>query len=401
MSNQNLIVRSPDPITDAHQIIELCAKTFGPYYSFRRHLRNWYLLNSHYDWKVSAVGFADGQLVTHYGVWDYQMRIGRGVVRCGGIGCVATDDDHRGKGLMALTIPPCIEAMKRQGYDMSLLFGITNFYHKFGYTRAWSDTNWSTYLDYLPKVLPKVSFAPLKAVPSEVINQLHNRYNATVTGSAIRANFTHGYCFFHGKTEAHLWKKSNKPAGHVFTQINNNRLVCYEATGEPDEILYVLRSLANKKGLGEISFETFPYLSPIARRLRQLSCRCDRQYVKSGAAMIRIINLESCLKKIASELSTRLKSSHLCDYSGTLTIKGPESTVNLNIDKGKVVSLGGKPSAKNQIQAGHELAQLLIGTDSPDEVVDYGNMRLSGDAKLLLPILFPAQYPALHQADRY
>jgi len=38
---------------------------------------------------------------------------------------------------MAKTVAATIEAMSQVGYDMTVLFGIPDFYHRFGYVRAW------------------------------------------------------------------------------------------------------------------------------------------------------------------------------------------------------------------------------------------------------------------------
>lgn len=400
MANHKLVVSTPDPIADAHEVIELCAKTFGRYYDFRKQLREWYMLNAPYDWKSTAIGRLDGQVVTHFGVWDYQMRIGRSVVRCGGIGCVATDGDHRKKGLMAQTVPHSISAMKACGYDMSILFGIWDFYHKFGYVRAWSETTFHMNRDHLPKDLPKVAFKEFSAVPNQDIARLHNRHNARVTGSAVRPFLLKGYCFFSGKPECYAWSKAKKLVGHVLVQVNGTRLSCYEATGETDEILSVLSAIATQKGTRDISFETFPYMSPVAVRLRRMTARMERQYIKSGGAMVRIVNLESCLRKMLPELSARLKVSDLAGYSGTLNIAGPEQSVGLDIRKGEV-SLAKKGSGSNVLKGGHDLAQLLLGTDEPGEICEGCGMSLRGDAKQLVPVLFPIQYPQLQQADRY
>ena len=139
-------------------------------------------------------------------------------------------------------------------------------------------------------------------MPNPDIAELHNRENANVTCSAIRPTFSKAFCLFKGKLEGYLWKKSGKIVGHVIVEASN-RLVCLEATGQPDDILSVLASLAQKKQFKEISFDTLPYNSPLAKRLRQLTCRTEKQYIKSGGAMVRLLNLESCLRKITPELS--------------------------------------------------------------------------------------------------
>ncbi len=400
MANQKLVVASPDPIADAHEVIDLCAKTFGNYFKFRQQLRDWYLLNSSYDWKVSAIGRMDGQIVTHYGVWGYKMRIGRSVVRCGGIGCVATDGEHRKAGLMSRTIPHSNEAMKQCGYDLSMLFGIWDYYHRFGYVRGWSETTFHMTRDQMPKDLPKVAFKELPAAPREDIAQLHNRHNARVTGSAVRPVFQKGYCFFQGKPECYGWSKGKQLVGHVLVQANGNRLVCFEATGQTQEILSVINALAISKGTKEISFETLPFTSPLATSLRRATVKIERQYIKSGGAMVRVINLQSCLRKMLPELSARLSTSDLAGYRGEVAFAGAEQTVGLTVNKGKV-TLSDKPSGRNVLKVGHHAGQLLIGTDEPEEICEACGVRLSGDTRRLVAALFPNQHPQLHQADRY
>jgi predicted acetyltransferase len=368
-------------------------------HDFRRDLRNWYLLNSHYDWQASAVGFIDAQMVTHYGVWGYDMRVGSSVIRCGGIGCVATDGEYRKRGLMAQTVPHSLKFMRDRGYDMTILFGVWDFYHRFGYTRAWNEVSWILNRKDIPADLPTIKYEQLEATPNPKIAELHNRENATVTGSAVRPTFTRGYCLFSGKLEVYAWKKAGRIVGHVHVN-PGDRLICHEATGNPDDILSVLASLAQKKQLKEIAFHSLPYNSPLARRLRQLNCRNEKQYIKSGGAMIRLMNLNSTLKKIAPELSRRLLASEFADYRGQLSISSPEGAATLNINKGKV-TLDRARSSKSHLKAGDEIAQLLIGTDEPLEICESAKIRLTGEAARLVPVLFPNQHPQLHNGDRY
>jgi predicted N-acetyltransferase YhbS len=401
MTKPSLRVISPVQSEHTEQVIELCAKTFGGYFNFRNDLRKWYLLNSPYDWEASAIGLANGQIATHYGVWDYQMRIGKGVVRCGGIGCVATHGDYRKQGLMAQTVPHSLARMKDRGYDLTILFGIWDFYHRFGYVQAWQETTWIIQRDRLPKDLPKVKYQSFTAEPRENIATLHNRHNAQFTGAAVRPMFTAKYSLFRGGLEGYSWNDAKgKLTGHVLLYQDGTRLVCIEATGEPDAALAVLGSLCKKKAANEIRFETLPYLSPLAKRLRQLTCRVERQYIKSGGAMVRVVNLKSCLQRMEQELSDRLQQSDLDGYRGELLVRGPEAGVGLKIAKGKV-TVADRVSSKSALRGGFEIAQLLMGTGDPMETCESGQMRLSGEAARLVKVLFPNEYPQLHQADRY
>ena len=66
-------------------------------------------------------------------VFDLAMRIGSTSVRMGGIGGVHTESKHRMKGYMRILVEDTIKYMKKEKYDISILFGIPGFYTKFGY----------------------------------------------------------------------------------------------------------------------------------------------------------------------------------------------------------------------------------------------------------------------------
>jgi hypothetical protein len=259
---------------------------------------------------------------------------------------------------------------------------------------------WFINRDKLPANLPTIKAEAFDGAPRADIARLHNRQNATVTGSAVRPTYAgHGYYFW--PVEGRLWKDAKgKLAGHVVVSSGNGRLVCHESTGPADQVLGVLKQLAEEKQMREISIETAPYNSAVLRRVRQCDCRCEKTYIKSGLAMVQCLNLGGCLGKMAGELSSRLQGSELSGYTGELTIAGCDATVGLKIAAGKV-GVAANGAGRSAIRGGHQVAQLLIGTDEPMEVCEAGKIRLSGDAARLVPVLFPNQHPQLHLLDRY
>jgi GNAT superfamily N-acetyltransferase len=135
MKSSEFQVIPPDRLRHLDEMSDLMAKVFSDvgYFEFRNQCRRWYVNHSHYDWRVSRIGILDGRIITHYGVWGYDMRIGSAVVRAGGIGGVATHGDFRRRGFMARTVRASLDAMRGNGYDITILFGINDFYHGFGY----------------------------------------------------------------------------------------------------------------------------------------------------------------------------------------------------------------------------------------------------------------------------
>lgn len=396
-------VRAPDPATDADAVVELVARTFGNYFATRREADGYYLREGHYDWAASAVGWLGGRLVSHWGVWDYRMRIGRAAVRCAGIGGVATDAAHRRKGYMARTAAGGVERIRARGYPLSILFGIDDFYDRFGYVPAWPEASWHLRRKDLPPApdrLPRLRRVPF--TPGAEVVRLHNRWNARLTGTAIRPTFPTG--FFHGahtSPEAWLWRDGRgRAAGHVLVHEDGDALVTTEATGDPEAVLAGLGRLAARRGLPALRFETLPYGSALARRLRTLNCRYEQQFARNGAAMIRLVDLAACLRAMAPELAARLAASDLDRWRGALRIEGPEGAAGLALDRGRVrvvAAAGGRTA----LRAGWHLAQLLLGTDDPLETCARARIRLAGDAARLVRVLFPAQHPQLQLGDRF
>jgi hypothetical protein len=116
--------------------------------------------------------------------------------------------------------------------------------------------------------------------------------------------------------------------------------------------------------------------------------------------MVRTLNLASAVGKLAGELSRRLKRSHLADWRGKLLLADSREKVVLAIDRGKVTP-GPPRVTKHAIRGGDAIAQLLIGTDEPDQTAAAHGIRVSGDARKLLGVLFPSQHPMLESWDHF
>ena len=116
--------------------------------------------------------------------------------------------------------------------------------------------------------------------------------------------------------------------------------------------------------------------------------------------MIRLIDLESTLRKVSRELSRRLRNSPLAKWKGTLMIAAAKSRSFLTIANSRI-AVARRGSSKHSIRGGGEIAQLLIGIGDPSETVRDAGIKVTGDARHLLPVLFPNQYPTLAHWDRY
>lgn len=397
----NFQIIAPDRRKHLAPLCDLLGKVFSHngYFSFRDYSRKFYVENAFYDWDASRIGLTDGLIVTHWGVWDYPMRIGRSRVRTGGIGAVATHGDYRKHGLMDRTARESIEAMRRAGYDMTILFGIRNFYHRFGYVRAWSETSYIVALADLPAERPPARIRSFSPPGGPEFLSLYNRQNAQATGTAVRPTYLKNR--YPGRWKGYCWRDDRgKLAGYVITAPLEGNFECVEACGDAETVLGVLARLGRRGRCREIRFNGLPHDGELARRLRQGNCRCEVQHHKNGGAMIHLINLPGSLQKLSGELSARLRQSHLAGWRGKLLIARERDAALLDINR-TAVRVSPRGATRHSIGGGQQIAQLLIGTDEPEEIIEAGKMRLSGDARELVKVLFPSLHPMLSTWDRY
>ena len=62
--------------------------------------RDNYIGNSHYDWETSRLVMDGEQIIHHWGVWGYAMRVESILLRIAGVGAVATHPQYRVQGWM-------------------------------------------------------------------------------------------------------------------------------------------------------------------------------------------------------------------------------------------------------------------------------------------------------------
>ena len=71
---------------------------------------------------------------------EYQMKYGASLLRIGGIGGVGTGEAYRHQGFARRIMDESKAWMSNQDFDVAMLFGIQNFYHKFGYATVLPET---------------------------------------------------------------------------------------------------------------------------------------------------------------------------------------------------------------------------------------------------------------------
>ena len=395
-----LQVIAPDKDEHGDEIVDLTAKVFSAtagYYVLRPDV-SYNLFEQGCDWAVSRIGLLDRRIVTNWTVIDYTMRIGTARVRVGGVTCVATHPDYRKRGLMRRTGLGSMAAMRDAGYDISMLFGIEDYYDRYGYVNAWPDTIYTIKTSDLPAMGRSVRLRPFSPKNLDELTKLYNRAYARCTGTAVRSGFPRSHRPPHW--EGRFWQESGRPAGYVATQASDDVLTCREHTGDPDVVLGVLKKLADEAKCRNVRFLALHGATPLAARLRRENCSVTTNYTRSSHGMIHVLSLRSTLGKMTKELGRRLKQSPLHAWRGPLLIASGREKVTLVVNQGGV-RVAPPTRTKHAIRGGEAIGRLLIGSDEPDAVIDGGLIRTTGDARMLAHVLFPNEHPELCQLDCY
>lgn len=359
------------------------------------------IFHSHYDWQASRVGLVNGQVVTHFGVYDITMHIGSARVAAAGVNLVVTHPDYRKQGLMPKTIWASIEAMRALGYDISIVANaVEDYYERFGWRVAWPETHYYIAPDALPNEKPGVRLRKWNTRSRPALADLYNAENSGLTGTAVHPTFLrtkepgelHGYL---------MLDDTGDIVGYLIYDIvsGGRALWHYESAGDPTERLLALSLIARRLDVEELRFNRLHHNSPLARKLRTFDCYSETKYAPSGGWMVQIINLRTLFEKLAPELSLRLSRSRLATWRGSLELATRTERITLLIDRSDVSVAGANDYAEHAIEGGEEIALLALGTEAPDEITSSAGTVLRGDASQLVEVLFPRQYPQMGNAD--
>ncbi len=134
----------------------------------------------------AVLAYHDGKLVGHVGIYPLSFRVGKTVLRVGGIGAVATDAPCRGQGVMSAMLPAAIEWMTEADYDISILWGDRRRYRRYGWEVAGRGLRWQ----FDDQLAQQDGVAPLPLRPVHLpddLDALTESWNARPLGTARTA----------------------------------------------------------------------------------------------------------------------------------------------------------------------------------------------------------------------
>ncbi|RJS74903.1 GNAT family N-acetyltransferase [Candidatus Bathyarchaeota archaeon] len=350
----------------------------------------------------------DGRAVSWLTIIDLKMHYGASRVDVGGIAGVYTEREFRGRGYSKRTMNHALEWMRSREYPLTALFGIHEYYHRYGFATFMGEHHARISLRNLSKVgAPDGYQVVLHDDPgyrSEDIAKLYEGANIDRIASRVRDPSS-----WKGFRKGVVWEHSPR----VLVAEDRGRVIGYavvERWPPPDELpiaeinalnhsYSIYRSLLKEiyrimaEDLKTSAVFYVPPDHPLVNVLKTYGCRFESSYPWRGDGMARVLNLKLLLASIEAELKRRSKG-----VNGAVCIKLPDETVTLIVDDGSVEVKEGVHTV-NVVKLGYgEAAQLILGYRNPYELLSMVEMH--GNVGILAK-LFPSRIPYVWQPDRW
>lgn len=359
----------------------------------------------------SRIARMDGKLVGHVSIIEKYMRVGICVVKVAGIGDVYTHPDARGKHVSTHLMNDCIDYMRHNEYPISMLYGIPNFYHKFGYIEAMGEHKQFLPLKNFVKVESDLNLRPCKKGDVPVLNTIYNENFEGKTGFMERVEKS-WYNIAEPKSLFVVPDAKDKPAGYViYVKVWGGGGYVSEVAAPTEEIKRAILAFIKEKTqeafLSETEFR-IAQKDPFAEFLKDFAPRVQVKYFAEGEgnAMLRIVDLPLLLKKIKPELESRLASSEFSRKKGGLNIKTDDAgKACIAFQNGKItITKGLKKDLPTLETKQNLLTRSVMGYWTPNRLMERTKAEGFEPPKEIKPFikaLFPEGSPFTSEPDYF
>jgi hypothetical protein len=377
--------------------------------------------------QTKAELFVEGKAVSHLYVVPFTVRVGRATVRMDGIAGVGTDREHRNKGYSRRVIEATIEHMTRGDAALTMLYGIPDFYPKFGYATAGADHY--VYLTYLwskrtPTRLPNGWTArPFAKDDLPAVRRLYDLNTArdSTVGAALRpadsavwhallssaetaAAGTPEGCRVAvdsaGEVRAYAWRGTRFWYASMLERRHRHAFILSEVMADgpasADAIVVACRLWARERSEGNGDpfrhvLVSQPPEGPVAAAAALTDARTTQRTSATGESMARILDVDRLISSLAPELRARLADS----------LTPPLNTLRFVTDLGEsTLSLGGQGALTAHLPS-TTLAQLALGAHDPADLLARLPTPPDPQTHAVLLALFPKRNQHMYVPDRY
>ena len=185
----DLVVRPLETDDELRLANDLMAKVHGDYFSNLHWLETYGAGYPGFRREHTRIALWRGQLAGSLRLNTETIRLGEARLKMGGLCWVTTTPRHRRMGVCRALMFDTINYMKNHNYHVSMLFGIPNFYHQFGFSTTLAD--YAVVLDTLAvSLLFGAEFKVREAKPGDIaaVQRIHAANDTGVACSLLRSS---------------------------------------------------------------------------------------------------------------------------------------------------------------------------------------------------------------------
>ncbi|HDS74382.1 MAG TPA: GNAT family N-acetyltransferase [Firmicutes bacterium] len=351
----------------------------------------------------------NGEVVAGVAIVEMHVRYGDATLKMGGISTVATDPDKQGRGYGRANMEDTVRYMAEDGYDISFLLGIHDYYPKYGYRTA---------LVWAPVVL-NVAEAPsqmpegwtARKIEESDIPALDEVYRKTIGNCDLAVQRTEAdwkWYFTFGRfgraNDRVIVNADNKVVGYFTLQGRGDRMRVDEL-GVLDDVDAYAAVIAAMRDRGKDLFarEVEIYTVPDGGFARWALYRARGKWSRSsdyaGGPMFRLFNAEQLFGKIGRTLAKRWEQAPRNTPEDAVTIRCPLGQVAL-IPTGEGLRVRSGEESGTVVEMPHEaLTELVLGFRPAVDILSDAGVTASESATRVLASVFPVQIPFIPPTD--
>ena len=357
-----------------------------------------------YKREHNRVLYADGDLAAALRLFTYTIRIGEARLKMGGFGCVTTAGPARQKGYAARLMTDSMRYLRTHGYHVSMLFGIADFYHRWGFA--------STLPEYASVIkmreaagIPAPTFKHRAMKPGDIAaaQRIHTRNDSETACSIIRLSAHFSCRWDRWKNARILTDKNGKVVGY-FTGSAHGAEYKVEEAGILDygwcpAVLNACMTAAKRECASCIRF-TIPPSHPFVRYLLQYQSDHEMHVSRNSNGMMAVVNIEETLECMIPEWESRLREISPADFRAEATLVVERKPYRIRAHRGAIDVA--TTNGVNKVSFSQtELAQLIAGARHPEEMLAAKRRSLNASGATLLKAIFPKRTPYIWHIDRF
>lgn len=382
-------------------------------------------------WTEVNLTMDEETVASNCGILALEMHIGAAVVRMDGIGGVGTVEAYRNHGYARHVLDAAISHMAAGDAALTMLYGITDFYPKFGYATAGPDYLFELLVPQKPTTyLEGWQARAFESDDFEAVRQLYDRSIVGTSGTAVRDPDTYPWTRLraipiaesgtecrvivdeHGVVRGYAWRGTGCGFVSNYAEHAPDKLILAEViASDPKAADVLLDACANwafdeavrrAQPITQVAI-VMPPEGHVASAAMTRSATFKQTYIATGGSMVRVLDVARLCRALLPEFRERIKAARLV-WTGNLQIVTEIGSAILAIESDDIHVLDEAPTSSQThvIQiAQPALARLAMGAIPPYDVLGRLDDPPSATIQELVATLFPQRHPHMSLIDRY